>query len=205
MRVISLAKCKELLGINNTSYDTQLTTAIAHIDSAVKQITKNRWNYRVIADITEDSTEVYISSVADLYIHEYAYEDLEEYIMTGQLISGTGIPTDAYISEVYYNFPEGISITDNNDLTLKVDISSAATATTSGLTAYLGIPIAYQKVIADGCKWFIDRIGATPSDDTWTSKTQGKVSVSRDGSKIDPQTGMPQWFVNAFPRYMSGH
>jgi hypothetical protein len=210
MQVITLAKVKALLGIADTSSDTAITAAIPYVDSAVKYLTRNRYNYRAIGATTLDSYEVKLTSVVSpKFITPTGYskplDDLEEYIMTGQLISGTGIPADTYIAEVYYNFPSGVVIGD--DFTLTVDLSAKATATADAVDVYLGIPIALQPTIAKGVWWHVQQLNTTITDDTWKSKSMGKVSVTRggDADKIDGNSGMPMWFVQTFKRYHGGH
>lgn len=210
MRVITLARVKELLLIPGSDYDDALNLAIPIVDSAVKQITKNRWNYRVSAGTTNASTTVSIVSIISPIYYNFTgnfgpLDDIDEYVQTGQLIEGTGMPTGAYISEVFYNYPEGSVSSDIS--TLQVTISSAATATGSSVALYLGIPIAYQMNIAKGVWWMKSQMSTTIEDNSWTSKSMGPISVTKgQGSqRIDNASGMPLWFVQALPKFMSGH
>jgi len=212
MQVITLAQTKTLLGLatDDTTYDTALSAAIPFIDSAVKQITGNRWNYRVAASFEDSATSVKILSVVSPKFFTsngyYSSTDIiDEFLQVGQLISATGIPAGAYITEVYYNYPEGVIVSDN--YIAEVDISETTTASGDTIACYLGIPIAYHPVIAKAVWWQSQRLNTTIDDTSWTSKSMGPVSVSKSDSdnRIDQQSGMPLWFVKALPRYMSGH
>ena len=122
MKVITLAKTKELLGISNTSQDAAINAKIPFIDATVKQITNNRFNLMIIGDATIDSPYIPVSSVITAtntnYVvldkshrenvsginNPYYIDDLNEYLEIGQLVQGTGIPADTYIAEIFYNF-----------------------------------------------------------------------------------------------------
>lgn len=200
MRVITLARTKALLGISDTSQDAAISAAIPFVDSAVKQITSNNWNQKVLTNTTTDS------AIIDMYADIAAiYDDLHEYVKVGQLISGDGIPDDTYISEIEYNYPLDSSSTSTYFLT--VTMSANATETNTGNATYLGIPIAYQKTIALGVYWYLSNLSTTIIDDTWISRSMDGVSVTRgtSGNKIDSNSGMPMWFANALPKYHTGH
>lgn len=205
MRVIDRATTKELLGITTSTYDNSIDAAIPRIDSVIKLLSNQRWNYRAVGSTTEDSTTVRLSSVYIAGGRAANYDDLEEYIEVGQLISGAGIPAGAYISEVVYNWPEGV-ITDDN-FSLSVELSAAATATGDSITVYLGIPIGYQQIIAKGIWYLIQQTATSIPSTGFNSRRMGPLSwgMSGDDSKIDGKTGMPAWFVKAFPVYHSGH
>jgi len=210
MQVITLAKTKALLGISDTTYDAAITAAIPYVDSAVKLITRNRYNYRAIGAVTEDEYSIKLTSVVSpKFITPTGYskplDDLEEYIQTGQLISGTGIPAETYLEEVFYNYPYGVVIGD--DFTLEATMSEQATATGENIAVYLGIQIALQPTIAKGVWWHTQQMNTTITDSSWKSKSMGKVSVTKgdNADKIDGRSGMPMWFVQAFQRYHGGH
>ena len=209
MRVITLARVKELLKIAGSDYDDDLNMAIPIVDAAVKQITKNRWNYRVSATTESASTTVSIVSIISPKYYNFTgsfgpLDDIDEYVQTGQLVEGVGIPDETYISEVFYNYPEGL-VTDDISV-LQVTISSAATADGDDIDLYLGIPIAYHMSVAKGVKWMTLQMNENMSDESWGSKSMGPISVTKgDGSsKIDNMSGMPLWFVQSLPRHMSG-
>jgi len=204
MKVISLSKAKELLGISGTTMDTAITAKIDYIDAIVKQITGNRFNYRVIGQLTSGSPRVSLTSI-NTNIYRYEVETLQEFLQVGQLISGEGIPADTYIEEVYYNLPTDDVVTDN--FIPEIDMSADATEDGAGVAVYLGANIAQQMIIAKGINYLIQQTSTSVDDNTWTSKTMGPVSVTRGemNAKIDGKYGMPSWFVRAFPKYHGAH
>ena len=224
MKVITLAKTKELLGIptETTTYDAQITRYIPIIDSKIKLITKNRYNTKVIGDTTEDSKIVVLKSVynnglgyLDFLSNPYCQlginnkcciEDLQEYLEIGALIEGGSIPADAYIDEVYYNGYSYASGSTTYDVPT-IELSEAATETATGVQIYLGFNIGLQTTTAKGIAWLIDQESMSIPEAGLLSKSIGptRKSWSEKQAKIDGRYGMPTWFVKAFPQYMSGH
>lgn len=221
MKVITLAKTKELLGIADTSQDAAITAQIPIIDSKVKQITNNRYNDQITGDITSGSLYVpvysfYCCGVSYVYRsgrvwcsginNNYVIDDLEEYLQTGQLIEGDGIPAEAYIDEIYYN---GGSVELGGDtFTVPViKLSSAATATTAGNQMFIGITIGLQPTVAKGIQYLINQTSTSLPSNSLASRTIGPSSKSfaAKDQEIDNRYGMPAWFVKAFPQYQGGH
>lgn len=219
MRVITLSKTKELLGIESTIYDTQINAKIPIIDAKVKQVTGNRYNDAVLGDIELGNQLIRLYSIASVNDEDtlrtnrnyrysqdsiginnpYAYDSLKDFLEVGQLISGTGIPDNAYIEEVFY---DGL-VYD----VLTVKISEVPTETTGSAEIYLGINIAYQDTIAKGIQFLMNGTSQTLPQNSVESKRIGPVSKSYSSadSKIDNRFGMPAWFVKAFPKYMRGY
>jgi len=200
MKIITLVKTKELLGITATTYDTQITRYIPIIDSKVKQITGNRYNMQIIGATTISSKDVTISGLKNStggIQNFHSLDDLEEYIKIGSLISGTGIADGAYIDEMYFNTSDYPIIT----------LSAVATETASNVVLYLGIPIGLQTIVAKGIYWMITQESTGLPSFGLTSKSIGGTSKSwtDSDSKIDGSSGMPAWFCKAFPKYMGGH
>ena len=206
MKVISLAKTKELLGITDTASDTAISAKIPYIDSKVKQICNNRFNMMVVGDVTLDSPYVPIISIHNSNGSTASYDDIGEYLEVGQLISGTGILSDAYIEEIYYNgdlYDDG----STEFVVPTIKLSANATATTGATRIYLGINICYQDTIAKGIKYLITGTSETLPSNTVISKSFGVVSktFSQSDSNIDNKFGLPAWFIKALPKYASGH
>jgi hypothetical protein len=225
-KIITVAKTKELLGIQEGSQDELINRYIPIIDAKVKLITKNRYNVQVLGDTTADSTTVKLKSIRNNTLGQldffgnprwydccklginnpWCIEDLEEYIDTGTLISGGSIPANTYIDEVFYN---GFSVVQGSDTFAipTVTLSAAATETATGVQMFLGFNIGLQTTVAKGIAWLIDQENETEPDLGWTSSRIGSIGVVRGVSQaaIDGRYGMPVWFVNAFPKYMSGH
>ncbi len=184
MKVITLSKCKESLGISGDTLDVFITKQIPLIDAKVKQIAKNNFNQRVCGDVTVDSPYVTISS-----IHNTG--SLTEYLEVGQLIEGEGIPEDTYIEEVYAGESPNIKLSEN------------ATATTAGNILQLGINICYQDIIAKGIWYAYSKVNRTLPGRTISSV--GTVSFANEDNTIDGRYGMPAWFVKALPQFVGGH
>ena len=218
MKVITLAKTKELLGISDTSLDASITAKIPYIDAKVKTITKNRFNKMIFGNTISGSPYVEIYSIKNssgrIYKHvgcgQYQsnngsyIDDLYEYIETGQLIEGEGIPADTYIDEVYFSG----DIHEVSGVTYDVPIlklSNNATATATAERLLLGINQAYQDIIAKGIQYLITGTSTALPQNRLKSKSLPPLSVTYADSKIDPKTGMPDWFISSLPRYMSGH
>lgn len=223
MRVITLEKCKELLGITDTSQDPQITAKIPYVDAKVKQITRNRYNYQIFGNTKSGSPYVEIYSIITSrgvrynfglnvrrdtkyvsgIMNTYWLDDIEEYIEIGQLIEGDGIPADSYIEDMVYNgdiFEDG---SGNQFSTPVIKLSANATATESNVRMFTGINIGLQDVIAKGIQYLINKTSTTVPGRTVTSV--GTVSYDSVDGKMDGKYGMPAWFVKAFPKYARGH
>lgn len=226
MQVITVDKAKQLLGISDTSLDASITSAIPFIDGAVKAITRNRWNTRILANTVAGSPYVellamYTSGVywaRPQYIN-YATRNFEggyrlpdesfeavEYVDPGQLVEGDGIADGSYIQEIYTG---GGAITFGaQDVTPPVlQLSANATATGESVSLYLGIPIGYQPLIAKGVAWHIDQLNQSAPSTGARTRRIGPVTVTNSlvDTKIDGRYGVPSWFVKGLPRYHGGH
>lgn len=200
MKIITLAKTKELLGIDNTDQDALITRYIPIIDAKVKLITKNRYNMQIMGDVTLDSVVVPISGITNDtggINNNYTLDTIMEYIEVGSLIEGDNITAGSYIDEVYMS---GTTVPT-------IDLSEAATATEASIVITVGINIGLQTTIAKGIAWLIDQENENIPGAGLLSKSLGptRKSWSVSQSVIDGKYGMPSWFVKAFPVYMSGH
>lgn len=228
-KIITLAKTKELLGITDTSLDTEITRYIPIIDSKVKKITHNRYNFQVFGSTISGSKVVELFSIQDNHrgiwdfrttrIHDFRFnhcqlginnfwciEDLEEYIDTGMLITGEGIASDSFIDEVYFN---GFQVTlSGSDFSIPtIELSENATATSDNAQIFIGFDIGLQTTVAKGIAWLIGEENQNTPIAGLLSRSIGptRLSWSVSQSQIDGRSGMPSWFVKAFPVYMSGH
>jgi len=200
LKIITLAKTKELLGIDNTDQDALITRYIPIIDAKVKLITKNRYNMQIMGDVTLDSVVVPISGITNDtggINNNYTLDTIMEYIEVGSLIEGDNITAGSYIDEVYMS---GTTVPT-------IDLSEAATATEASIVITVGINIGLQTTIAKGIAWLIDQENENIPGAGLLSKSLGptRKSWSVSQSVIDGKYGMPSWFVKAFPVYMSGH
>ena len=196
MRVITLAKAKEYLGISDTTYDAQITSYLPVIDAKVKDICRNNFNLQLNVGLTDTETTVVFSGIYNQPTPP-ELKQLTNDLPVGTLLEGTGIATDTYISEVYYNGPE-----QDGSTPPYFELSTAATADNSGVI-YAGINIAYQPLIAKGIWWLISQMSTDICANDWISRSDGGMSVSRsaEDSKLDGKSGMPAWFVKGLPRW----
>lgn len=209
-KIITLAKVKELMGIGDTTYDTQITRYIPIIDAKVKKLTRNRYNKQIYGKTTAGSKYVEVFSIdgnaTSGINNKYTLDDLVDYLEVGAQISGDGIAADTYIDDVFYN---GASVTfSSTDYGVPViELSANATATDDNAQLFLGLNIGLQTTVAKGIMWLITQETITAPESGVSSKSIGSVSISytTDSAKLDGKTGMPGWFVSAFPRYMGGH
>jgi len=205
MQVITLSKTKELLGLSVTTYDAEITAKIPYVDSVVKQITNNIWNWQIDGNTTDGSPYIEIGS-----IRNYAGcqpDDIYEYIEIGMLAEGENIPSGAYVSEIYTPLSLPITLGGAEYTTPVIKLSGNATADETAALIYLGIPIGYQVIIAKGIWYMIQQTSTTLPEVGISSRSFGPLSVdySEKDSQIDGRYGMPSWFVKSFPQYHRGH
>ena len=221
MKVITLEKCKSLLGIGDNSQDAAITANIPIIDSKVKQIANHRYNDQITGNLTAGGLYVPVfgfTSCGSNYTYKsgrfwcsginnhHIIDDLEEYLQTGQLIEGEGIPTEAYIDEIYYN---GGSV-KFDDITYSVPViklSIAATETVPGSQLFVGVTIGMQTTIAKGVQFLINSTSTSLPTNSLASKSFGPTSKSYSAADqaIDNKYGMPAWFVKSFTQFQGGH
>lgn len=204
MQVITLAQVKTLLGLDG-SYDSEITAAIPYIDSAVKQITRNRFNMQIGLVLENGSTTASLTSI-DSYsatgLIDYDF-GIEEYLNVGQELEGTGIETGTYIQDIYYNY----AATDSINL-VTVILSENATADSDGTVVFAGVNIAYKPIIAKAVWWQTLQTNTAIKNEVWKSKNMGgvlAVTKADFDAKIDGSYGVPIWLVKALPRYHGGH
>lgn len=196
MGIITREQVKTQLGITVSSSDADIDAKLPIINAKVKAITRRNWNDRIVGNITTGSKYIEVHSYGSSGYDQY-YDDLADYILPGQQITGTGIPTGAYIQDIY---PKG---TATSDVYPQIEIDQNATATTNGEDLFLGFPITYHDIVAKGVWYLIGRTSTTIDDSTWASKNVGPLSVTRSemAARIEGVGGMPAWFNQALPRY----
>ena len=205
MKCITVDTVKERLGITVSTYDDALELAVNRIDTIVKRITKNRFNMQLVGTTVSGSADVIISEgyayngVQCFDTCGYIGMSLSDVVTNGQMIEGTGIPSGAYVSDVYSNGKVRLG-----DPVIVMN----ANATASGdVTIMTGIPVDLQTIIAQGAWWIVSSDQKIAKDESWTHRSMGPLSVSRtenDANKIDGASGMPMWFVRAFPSFQGG-
>ena len=200
MKIITLAKTKELLGISVTDYDTEIERYITIIDAKVKLITHNQYNLQIYGDMILDSKVVNITGMTNVTggINNYhTLDDIIDFMEVGSLVTGDNIASDTYINEVYLE--DGVTPT--------IDLSANATATESNVLITVGFNIGLQTTVAKGIQWLINEESTSIPSAGLLSRSIGptRLSWSVSQSQIDGRYGLPSWFVKAFPTYMSGH
>ncbi len=166
-------------------------------DSKVKQITKNKYNMQITGDVTIDSKIVNISGLNNAtggIQNNFTLDDVMDYLLPGDLVEGNNIPEGSYIDDI-------------NPLEGTITLSEDVTATEANTIITVGVNIALQVTIAKGLYWLILQENTDMPDTGWTSQRIGSISVVRGVAQaaIDGRYGMPQWFVNALPRFMSAN
>jgi len=202
MRVITRDQVKAQLGILDNSLDTQIDSKLPIIDAKGKQITRNKFNMQISAQLTTGSAMAEVSTINNLNI-QTQIEDITEYIMTGDQLEGDGIDTDTSIEDMYYN---GSTVTISGTQYTIPAIKLSNVATESGIKdIFVGINIGYHDIIAKGVQFLITGTSTSLPQNRLKSKSLPPLSVTYADSKINKTYGMPDWFVDALPTYMSGH
>lgn len=218
MAVITLAQVKQFTTLTDAD-DAAITAMLPIIDSKVKKITGNRWNWQIMGDTVNGSPYVEVQSVVNyagikMNLNSrgvgslYQVDDIEDYLCTGAQLSGEGIAAGAYIEEVYYNGPT-VTLEGTVYAVPVIKMSANATATNTTAQVFLNVPLAYVPTIAKGVQWLIQQStkGSESAQRGVASKSMGPVSVTYGSADvaIDGLTGMPGWFVKSLPRYHGGY
>lgn len=204
MKVIDLETTKKLLGIQDSTFDAQITDQLPLIDATVKQICRNNFNLQIYGKFTAGSKIVNVYDTGDSCRVRKSWptpelDALTRDISTGTLLEGEAVDPVGYVSEVYYS---GLS---HGGIYIPSFLLDKNAVQSGSFFFYAGINIAYQKIIAKGIWYNIGQVSQSIDSLGWKSRNVGPLSVTKaemDG-KIDGKYGMPSWFVKALPRYMS--
>lgn len=210
MKCITLDTTKALLGIAEatTTYDDDIEAKILIIDTLVRRITKNKFNLQIVGYVEAGSDVFQVTNVYNphvmLYDGMYIDTSLDEVLTTGMQLEGTGLKAGSYIAEINSFMATRVSGIHYDYPIILMNQTVLADAT---VTAYTNVPIDLQRVIAKAIWWLIQEESTTIKDDNWSSRTVGPLSVSRsaEDNKIDAMSGMPLWFIKAFPKFQGGH
>ncbi|MEA3370797.1 MAG: hypothetical protein U9Q40_05600, partial [Campylobacterota bacterium] len=180
MKIITLTKTKELLGITDSSLDTKISRYIPIIDSKVKQITNNKYNMQIIGDTIYNSNIVKITGITNStggINNSFEIDGAINYLKFGDMISGTNIPANSYIDDIYMA----------NNITPTIELSETATATGTDILITVGFNIGLQTTVAKGIYWLISQENTDIEELGWTSQRIGSVSVVRgvEQAKVD--------------------
>ena len=207
MAIITLAQVKTFLGISNTTYDAQITAMIPYVEAKVKQITRNNWNELIFGNTTVDNPYilVYPAYNVDLGYQPYQFDerikDVLDSLIPGQQVTGTGVASGAYITDIYANGIPG-------SLTFEpaIQMSDNCTATGTTVEIYLGFPIGYLDIVAKGVWFMIGGLTTILPKNSLSGRSMGPLSVqySAADNRLDGKSGMPMWFVKGLPIYNRG-
>ena len=167
--MISLTKVKELLGINVTTYDTQITALLPVVEADVKRILNHGFHERVWATIVEGESDFV-----------YAERPLDNPIEFGRVIEGTGIPDDTYIID--YDADADVAYC-NKEFTGSSD------------KIFTSISIAQWQAIAK-MVWFRIQGTSTKVKENLSAKSIGDVSVTFDTTRMNKLYGYPQSIID---------
>ena len=178
--MITLAIVKSMLGISDTTYDTQINVFLPIVQSDVRRIINNRFDEKI--DCTFASGATHISGLLT-YLDPYKeYLHLDNRLEVGRVITHANIPEGTYITA--YDHETGIA-------------TISETTTGAGSYIYTSVLIAQWQAIARMIWYRISK--ATTSygvDANIESKSIGDVSVSFDVSKINKTYGYPQSIID---------
>ena len=167
--MISLSKVKEMLGLNVTTYDTQITALLPIVKADVKRILNHNFHERIWATIVEGESDFV-----------YAQRPLDNPIEFGRVIEGIGIPDDTYITD--YDSDEDVAYCNNsfNDSTDRI---------------YTSISISQWQAIAK-MVWFRIQGTSTKVKENLSAKSIGDVSVTFDTTRMNKLYGYPQSIID---------
>lgn len=214
MMVITREQVKTYLGIADTSQDAAIDAILPALDAKVKEITGRDWSDQVRGNIdgtvyveirtigTDPFTDSYPRSSWSVG-KDWTLDNIGEYLKTGTLVEGDGIPAGAYIVGVY---DRRLTVGGITYAAPVVKLSSAATATGS-IDLFLGFNIAYHRTVAKLAQWMIDDQSVDTPSAQVQSKTLGDASVTynTNSSDLDGKYGVPRWAVVGLPRFGRGY
>ena len=204
--IITAALVKQYLGITAATYDAQIALFIPDIDALVKDWCDSRFYDQFTAQTTNLSADITVGTLNNTYfvsekgtsylqgLSQMAYRKatrLSDYFKQGDYVTGSGIPTDAYI-------------TDIDDLNLKITISAPATATASP-TLYKGFNRMYNSIVANLVWYKITNAttkAANSASGFVTSISQGPTSKTFDLDRSKLFRGVPIGMLEGLPRYI---
>lgn len=203
MTVITLDQTKALLGLTDTTYDTQITAQIPIIDAKVKEICGNNFNTQCYGKFTTGSKKVDIYSVGNYPCSYWSPEIMDSIVRdipVGTMLEGTPITAPGRIAETFYNGDN-----DGSNEIPSFELDAVATAT-GNYYFYAGINVAYQGIIAKGIMYLINSASTAMPVGGVASESIGTYSytLSDKSQKIDGKSGMPYWFIQGLPRYHRG-
>lgn len=175
LNLISLDTVKAHLGINETTYNTAITTIIPIVSSDIRRILNNNFNNYITASFSSGSTAII------LYQEELNSQFSPKYEM-GQVIYHPNLPVDTYLQS--YNPGTGFYIL-------------SVSATGAGDYIYPTITIAMWPAISKMIWYKYTKQNVTAaSEKNVTSESYGPVSVQYAQNEINSQWDYPQKLID---------
>lgn len=201
--IITRDQVKTQLGLSDSTYDTQIDAKLPMIDAKVKIITGRKFNAQFTGTLDNGGNtisalsskeQVYPLGVGNPWTQDHGAELLE----VGDMVTGDGIPTGAYITDIYMH--------DKDGFTAPL-ITVSETLTAGGSVEFVaGFNIGYHDIVAKGVWYLIE--GTTNSTAGMSagvsSKSIGPVRISYGSGldQLDGRSGMPLWFVQGLSGLM---
>lgn len=205
--IIDLATVKQYLSLTDSTYDAQIALYIPDVDALVKEYTSLRYNDYFTCSTVSGSATISVGSIGNTFFtselslnapvisNVYAYSrvsyDLSDYFKQGDYVSGAGIPTGAYITDV-------------DKLNKQITINDVATATGS-ITAVKGFNRMYNSIVAN-LVWYKITNASTKAANSAsgfvTSISQGPTSKTFDLDRSKLFRGVPVGMLEGLPRYI---
>ena len=181
--MISLATVKTALGIENTDNDAKITATIPQAEAKYREVAGYDFNTYLVAFYSANSTTITLGGD----ISEVPVDSPVHYLKYGDIITGTGIPAETYITSVDKR---------NNRVTISAQTTDASDH------MYVTTNISYVPTIARMI-WFMIGEQSTTIEKDVASKSVGPLSITYGKGEYNSVYGLPQKIVDAIPKYVS--
>lgn len=171
---------KGQLGISASTYDTGIDTFIPIVSSDVRRILNNSFDKYILATFTSGSTEINFGLINQIFYEEGDY--FPPRFQLGQVIQGTGIPDDTYLSSI-------------DPVSAIYTMSAAATADGDYVVPTINV---YQWPVISKMIWYryIKQNTTDVSAEKLSSISYGPVSKSFADSEINKKWNYPQILID---------
>lgn len=192
--MISLATVKTFLGISDTTYDAAITAMIPIAEAKYREISGYDFNWMIYVQFEsgENTFEVgcvdYAVKFGDAFLSGEPAKDSSLWqLRYGDIIEGTGIPAETYITAI-----------DTFENTVTVSANFTADSDRMRVTTNISYrPIMSQLI------WYMISQQSTTAIDTkdLKSKKVGPLSVTFADDEINSSFGVPMKIVNSILKY----
>jgi hypothetical protein len=176
--IVTKDRVKIELGVTDTSLDIKITETIPKAEARYRTIANFNFNTQFITTYVTGTNHFTLSSCPDSLIFDLNY---------GDLIEGTGVPAEAYIT----------TIDKINGL-----VYVSEDFTDGGDSLSLAQNISYWPVISSVVYYLIGKQSITNQNKKEVlSKAVSPLRVSFDKSSINQRYGLPENLVQSIPSY----